>query len=87
MGHDIVGDVAYLGSAEPIAFAQFRWPLWAIEQDHGFAFRADDADMRRRVVVGINRDPKAVDAQDRWRGAVWRKPKRLGTVKAGRRSK
>lgn len=70
MGHDVVGDVAYLVSAEPVAFAQFRRPLWAIEQDHGFAFRADDVHMRRRVIVGIDRDPQAVDAQDRWHGAV-----------------
>jgi hypothetical protein len=40
--------------------------------------------MRRRMVVGIDRDPQAVDAQDRWHGAVWRKPKRLGTTKAAK---
>ena len=68
--------LAYLASVKPIAFAQFRW---AVEQEHGFAFRADDMDMRRRVVVGVDRDPQAVDAQDCGRGATRLKPNWLGS--------
>ena len=67
--------LAYLGSVEPIALAQFHRAARAVKQEHGFTFRADDMDMRRRVVVGIDRDPQAVDAQDRRHDLVWRKPK------------
>lgn len=56
--------LAYLGSVEPIALAQLHRAARAVEQEHGFTFRADDMDVRRRVIVGIDRDPQTVDAQD-----------------------
>ena len=65
MSQQISRYLAYSGSVEPIAFAQFRRAVGAVEQEHGFTFRADDMDMRWRMVVRIDRDPQAVDAQDR----------------------
>lgn len=65
MSRQIGRYLAYFGSVEPIAFAQLRRAAGAVEQEHGFTFRADDMDMRWRVVVGVDRDPQAVDAQDR----------------------
>lgn len=57
--------LAYLGSFEPVAFTQTRRPSRAIQKEHSFAFRANDMHMWGRVVVRIDRDPQAADAQDR----------------------
>jgi hypothetical protein len=65
MGQEAGRHLAYLGSVEPVAFTQIRRPPRTIRQEHGFAFRADDMHMRGRVVVGLDRDPQAADAQDR----------------------
>ena len=70
MGQKIGGHLAYLGSVEPVAFAQIHRPGWAVEQEHSFTFRANDMHMRRRVVIGVDRDPQAADAQDRGHGIV-----------------
>ena len=65
MSQQISRHLAYFGSVEPVALAQFWRTIRAVEQEHGFTFRADDMHMRRRVIVGVDRNPQAVDAQDR----------------------
>ena len=65
MNQQIGGHLAYIGSVEPITFAQFSRAARAVEQEHGFTFRADDMHMRGRMVIGVDRDPQAVDAQNR----------------------
>ena len=36
------------------------------EVNHHHPSRSDDVDVRRRMVVGVDREPQAADAQDRW---------------------
>ena len=57
MGQQIGAYLAYLGCVEPEAFTQIRRAARAVEQEHSFTFRANDMHMRRRVVVGVDRDP------------------------------
>ena len=66
VGQKIGSHHPYLGSVEPIAFAQVRRTIRAIEQEHSFTSRADDMHMRRGMIIRIDRDPQAADAQDRW---------------------
>ncbi len=52
MRQQIGSDLAYFGSVEAIAFVQFRRAARAVQQEHGFTFRADDMHLRRQMVVG-----------------------------------
>jgi len=65
MAQKIGGHLPYFGSIEPVAFTQVRRTSWAVEQEHRFTFRADDMHMRRRMVIRVDRDPQAANAQDR----------------------
>jgi hypothetical protein len=62
MSQEIDGHAADLRSIEPEVFAQPRRATWAIEQEHSFTFRANDMHLRRRVIVGVDRDPQTTDA-------------------------
>ncbi len=56
MAKQIGAHLAYLGSVEAVAFAQVHWAAWAVEQEHGFAFCANDMHMGRRVVFSYDLD-------------------------------
>src|SRR5690348_5284541 len=51
---------------ESIVAAQFGWAVGTVQQEHGFARRADHVDMRGAMIVRVDHDPQTAESQDGW---------------------
>jgi hypothetical protein len=55
-------------------------PIGAVQFENRLTIRPDHVNVLRRVVVGINHHPQAVNSQNGGHEEGYRKPKRLGIV-------
>ena len=80
MGGQRTSNVSHIRSLEPVALAQLGRPVRAMQDEHRLTV-ADHMNMGRTVVVRIDHDPKAADAQDCGHAYKIAKPKRLGKAR------
>ena len=57
-------DTAQLRALESVALPQFRRPIRAMQDEDRFAACALDVHMRRTMIVRVDDDPQAIQAQD-----------------------
>lgn len=63
-------NLRHVTARKPVGFPKFRWSAWAVQYENRFPLGPNDMHMGRAVVIGVDYDPKAIEAKNGWHGVT-----------------